>query len=436
MAETYSPDLRITLIGDGDLSGTWGDVTNTNLGTLIEDAIAGNIAISVTTANQAFTVVNGALDQARMASITLSTTTGAAFAVYAPPVPKLYVIYNTSIYVATIYNSTISGNTSPAGNGVTIPAGASVAVWSDGTNFYTQNSTFGSAAPVQGAVAYSNGTSISYTAVGTAGQVLLSNGTSAPSWGGAQTANAVTFNNSGTGVASGASFNGSVAETVSYNTIGAPSTTGVNASGTWGINISGTAATTSQTDFTNLTIGGSQVLDAANYNTYAPTLTGTGASGTWGINISGNAATASSATSAITAINADYLVGGTANGIVYQSAANTTAFITAPSTAGTYLSWNGVSFGWTPPLFNAVHNVTSSRTSGISYTNSNGVPMHVNIYTVGGNFQTIVAYAGGVEVVNANSGSSGGEANAAFIVPAGASYSATCSSIAQWVETY
>ena len=52
----------------------------------------------------------------------------------------------------------------------------------------------------------------------------------------------------------------------------------------------GNAATTSQTNFSNLTIAASQVLSAANFNSYAPTLTGTGVSGTWGISITGSAA--------------------------------------------------------------------------------------------------------------------------------------------------
>ena len=56
------------------------------------------------------------------------------------------------------------------------------------------------------------------------------------------TNNAVTFNNGGTGDASGTTFNGSAARTVSYNTVGAPSTGGTGASGTWGISISGSAA--------------------------------------------------------------------------------------------------------------------------------------------------------------------------------------------------
>jgi len=55
--------------------------------------------------------------------------------------------------------------------------------------------------------------------------------------------NALTMNNGGAGVASGATYNGSAAQTISYNTVGAPSITGTNASGTWGISISGNAAT-------------------------------------------------------------------------------------------------------------------------------------------------------------------------------------------------
>ena len=42
---TYSPSLRIELITTGDQAGTWGATTNTNLGTLIESAIAGYVSV-------------------------------------------------------------------------------------------------------------------------------------------------------------------------------------------------------------------------------------------------------------------------------------------------------------------------------------------------------------------------------------------------------
>tara|TARA_R110000822_G_scaffold44494_3_gene119355 strand:+ start:1697 stop:2500 length:804 start_codon:yes stop_codon:yes gene_type:complete len=137
MASTYSPSLRIELIGAGDQAGTWNTTTNTNLGTLLEAAIAGYVAVSVTAANQAFTASDGAADQARNAVIALSTTTGANFAVYAPPQEKTYIIYNTSAYTATIYNSTVLGNTTAAGVGIAVLAGTKVVVFSDATNFYS-----------------------------------------------------------------------------------------------------------------------------------------------------------------------------------------------------------------------------------------------------------------------------------------------------------
>lgn len=54
--------------------------------------------------------------------------------------------------------------------------------------------------------------------------------------------NNLTFNNTGSGAASGTTFNGGTATTISYNTVGAPSTAGAGATGTWGISISGAAA--------------------------------------------------------------------------------------------------------------------------------------------------------------------------------------------------
>lgn len=80
----------------------------------------------------------------------------------------------------------------------------------------------------------------------TAGTYLGWNG-SAFAWStvSASTSAALTMNNSGSGDASGTTFNGSIARTISYNTVGAPSVTGTGASGTWGINITGSSGSTS-----------------------------------------------------------------------------------------------------------------------------------------------------------------------------------------------
>ena len=153
MPSTYSPDLRIELIANGEQSGTWGSTTNTNLGTLIEDAISGMASVSVGFANQALLALNGSEDQARCAAITLTTSTTANFAVYVPPVTKLYVINNASSFVATIYCSTVLGNTTAAGTGVAIPAGKSVLVRSDSTNVVEQLNHVVGALSVGGALA-------------------------------------------------------------------------------------------------------------------------------------------------------------------------------------------------------------------------------------------------------------------------------------------
>jgi len=138
MPSTYSPDLRIELIGNGEQTGIWGSTTNTNLGTLLEQSIAGITNLSVTSANQALIAYNGVEDEARSAALVITTTTAANFNVYIPPSPKLYAVRNNTSYTATIYNSTALGNTTAAGTGVAIPTGVSVLIRTDGTNVSEQ----------------------------------------------------------------------------------------------------------------------------------------------------------------------------------------------------------------------------------------------------------------------------------------------------------
>jgi len=189
MPSTYSPDLRIELIATGEQAGTWGTTTNTNLGTLVEDAIAGYVSVSITSADQALTASNGTADQARNMIVNLTTTTSANFNVYVPPANKFYVIRNSSAYQATIFCSTTLGNTTAAGTGVAIPASSTTIVFADGTNVVSALNYLPSALSVvsggTGAttltannVLLGNGTSaVQVVAPGTTGNVLTSNGT-------------------------------------------------------------------------------------------------------------------------------------------------------------------------------------------------------------------------------------------------------------------
>lgn len=138
MPSTYSPDLRIELIGNGQQTGIWGSTTNNNLGTLLEQSIAGITNLSVTTASQALIAYNGVEDEARAAVLVLTTTTLADFSVYVPPSPKMYAVRNNTLYNATFYASTALGNTTAAGVGVVIPSGVSVLIRTDGVNVYEQ----------------------------------------------------------------------------------------------------------------------------------------------------------------------------------------------------------------------------------------------------------------------------------------------------------
>jgi hypothetical protein len=130
MASTFSPSLRIELIGDGDQSGIWGQTTNTNLGTLIEQGITGVQAITMVDANYTLTSFNGVADEARNAVLMVSGTNTAQRDIIAPLVEKTYIVYNntTGGFAIRIIGA--------SGLGITIPNGITAIVYCNGTNFY------------------------------------------------------------------------------------------------------------------------------------------------------------------------------------------------------------------------------------------------------------------------------------------------------------
>jgi len=201
------------------------------------------------------------------------------------------------------------------------------------------------------------------------------------------TSQALTFSNGGSGAASGTTFNGGTARTISYNSIGAPSTTGASASGTWSISINGSAASatnasaatnatyaTSAGSATNATFatssgstsqaltfsnGGSGAASGTTFNggtartiSYnsigAPSTTGASASGTWSISINGSAASATNATFASSATNASFATNSS-----YQSATGNTndwvqSFQQTPAHGTSFreMSGNGPAGSW------------------------------------------------------------------------------------------
>lgn len=129
MASTYSTNLKIELIGTGEQSGTWGTTTNTNLGTLIEEAIAGYVTQAVTDgAATVLTIPNGTSSNGRNYVIQLTGALTANRTVEVPAVDKPYIFFNatTGGYSVTVK---VSGQT-----GVTIANGKKAIVYTNSTD--------------------------------------------------------------------------------------------------------------------------------------------------------------------------------------------------------------------------------------------------------------------------------------------------------------
>ena len=155
MSSTFSTNLAIELIGTGDQAGTWGNTTNTNLGTLIEQAISGYVTQAVSTgATTTITIPNGATGVARNMFIELTGTGGASTVLEVPANKKLYFIYNNASDAVTVK---VTGQT-----GVSVTAGQKVILVSNGTDV-VEATTYLTAVPSSITVTTLNATSASIT---------------------------------------------------------------------------------------------------------------------------------------------------------------------------------------------------------------------------------------------------------------------------------
>lgn len=128
MASTYSTSLRLQLIGTGDQAGVWGTTTNTNLGTLLEQAITGVGTISLNSSTYTLSAYNGLSDQSRNAVLVFTGTPGADCTVTLPAVPKQYVVKNTVSGGKNVILTIGSGTT------LSVPNGVTYIVYTDGIN--------------------------------------------------------------------------------------------------------------------------------------------------------------------------------------------------------------------------------------------------------------------------------------------------------------
>ena len=129
MPSTYSPSLKLELIGNGEQAGTWGNTTNSNLGALLEQAITGVTTVDVTSSNMVLTSFNGVVDQARSATLIFTGTPGVARTVTVPNVSKSYFVYNNS-------DSTVSIITSGGGSFAVSANGYALVTCTGASSFY------------------------------------------------------------------------------------------------------------------------------------------------------------------------------------------------------------------------------------------------------------------------------------------------------------
>jgi hypothetical protein len=129
MANTTSANLKLTVQQTGENSGTWGQITNTNL-LILEQAIGGYDAVGVTS-GATLVFSNGALSNGKNQVLKLTGTIAGAVNVVIPDsIEKTYIVENATSGAYTVTFKTTSGT------GVTWSAtdkGKKI-LYSDGTN--------------------------------------------------------------------------------------------------------------------------------------------------------------------------------------------------------------------------------------------------------------------------------------------------------------
>jgi hypothetical protein len=128
MASTYVNDLRLNEMATGDGSGTWGTTTNTNLELIAEAFSYGTEAITTNADTHTTTIADGATDPGRALYLKYTGTLDSACTITIGPdtVSKVWIIENGTSGSQNIIISQGSGAN------ITIPAGDTKVVYSDG----------------------------------------------------------------------------------------------------------------------------------------------------------------------------------------------------------------------------------------------------------------------------------------------------------------
>jgi hypothetical protein len=134
MTTAYTPILKLALPVTGELDGTWGDIANQQITSMVEQAVAGLATINTWTTNShTLTTANGTTSESRCAMLVIDDdgagNPSAAATVICPTATKSYIVRNLCGQTVTVKTS--------AGTGVAVPNNQAALVFCDGTNVVT-----------------------------------------------------------------------------------------------------------------------------------------------------------------------------------------------------------------------------------------------------------------------------------------------------------
>jgi hypothetical protein len=165
MASSTSSDLKLELITTGEKAGTWGTITNTNL-QILEQAASGYFTQSIAASDLALSLSTYAVSNGKNLYYKFTgTLTGNRTVTMPDSAERVFIVEDATARSSSNYTLTVK---TVSGTGVTIPVGAKLVLYSDGTNISSGPITKGYYT-IPGAYTAVNGDQLLINTTGTGG---------------------------------------------------------------------------------------------------------------------------------------------------------------------------------------------------------------------------------------------------------------------------